>query len=327
MSTRCEDDGLDMPQIGFGTATLKEGDECSKSVSAALNAGVRLIDTALLYHNQVSIGKVLSQTSIPRKDIWITSKVGFFPSDNDVNIDPWMKDDANRKGDEAASIELCLNQLGVEYIDLILLHSPCTTRLEYDAARTPHYFELFTYAESEEAVRPTHLADGEAIRPMLLESKRTKLKAAIDDNYIEKAKATRIASWKGLEAAQRSGKCRYIGVSNYPAALLEEMKDYATILPYMNQLELHPLFSSPELQRVAKEMGCKLTGYGSGNSMLINHEYKHQSSLVVNDIAKRIGKSPMQIVLRWTLQNGIAIVPRSTCKDHIKENSPASLLS
>jgi len=124
MSTRCEDvDGL-VPQIGFGTATLKEGDECSTSVSAALNAGVRLIDTALLYGNQITIGKVLSETTIPRKDIWITSKVGFFPSDNDVNIDPWMNDDTNRKGDEAASIELCLNQLGVEYIDLILLHSP-----------------------------------------------------------------------------------------------------------------------------------------------------------------------------------------------------------
>lgn len=80
MSTRCEDDnGLVMPQIGFGTATLKEGDECSTSVSAALNAGVRLIDTALLYGNQVSICKVLSETTIPREDIWITSKVGFSP--------------------------------------------------------------------------------------------------------------------------------------------------------------------------------------------------------------------------------------------------------
>ena len=74
-------------------------------------------------------------------------------------------------------------------------------------------------------------------------------------------------------------------------------------------------------------MGCKLTGYGSGNSMLINHEYKHQSSLVVNDIAKRIGKSPMQIVLRWTLQKGIAVVARSRSMDHIIENAPASLLS
>jgi len=77
---------------------------------------------------------------------------------------------------------------------------------------------------------------------MLLESKRTKLKAAIDTNYIEKAKATRIASWKALEAAQRSGKCRYIGVSNYPATLLEEMKDYATILPYVNQLEFRSMW-------------------------------------------------------------------------------------
>jgi len=193
--------------------------------------------------------------------------------------------------------------------------------MEYDAAR------LFTLAQSDEAVRPTHLADGEAIRPMLLESKRAKLKAAIDDVYIEKAKATRIASWKALEAAQRSGKSRKIGVSNYPAALLEEMKEYATILPYMNQLGLHPTYSSPKLQRVAKEMGCKLTGYGSGNSMLINHEYKHQSSLVVNDIAKRAGKSPMQVVLRWTLQKDIYVIPRSTSEKHIIENSPASLLS
>jgi len=78
---------------------------------------------------------------------------------------------------------------------------------------------------------------------------------------------------------------------------------------------------------VAKEMGCKLTGYGSGNSVLINQEYKHQSSLVVNDIAKRRGKSPMQIVLRWTLQKGCCIIPRSTSEKHIIENAPASLLS
>lgn len=70
-----------------------------------------------------------------------------------------------------------------------------------------------------------------------------------------------------MEAALKAGKCKYIGVSNYPAALLEEMVEYAEIMPCVNQLELHPRYASPDLQATAKKHGVVLTGYGTGNSL------------------------------------------------------------
>ena len=212
---------IGMSAIGFGTATIK-GEACVAAVLASLDAGVRLIDTALLYDNQLAVGEALRQTNIPRADIWLTSKVAFFPSDN-VASDPWMNAELpNKKGGEASSIDLCLEQLGVESVNLMLIHSPCTTAVEYNAARMPHYFEIFGRAGSALAVQPAQLTDGDSIRTLLMSAKRAKVEAAIeaDPTFIARAKAERAAAWAALEAAQRAGKCTHIGVSNYTAELL-----------------------------------------------------------------------------------------------------------
>ena len=102
----------------------------------------------------------------------------------------------------------------------------------------------------------------------------------------------RETAWKSLEEAQKAGKCKYIGVSNYQCGLLKEMEEYATVMPAVNQLELHPRFSSPELRELAAEMGVVLTGYGSGNSLII------EKSPAIAAIAKKVGKSPMQVNCR-----------------------------
>uniref|UniRef100_A0A7S3QGT6 RanBP2-type domain-containing protein n=1 Tax=Chaetoceros debilis TaxID=122233 RepID=A0A7S3QGT6_9STRA len=101
--------------------------------------------------------------------------------------------------------------------------------------------------------------------------------------------------------------------------MLFEMSEYATTMPSVNQLELHPRFSSPELRRVAAKLGVQLMAYGSGNSALI------EKSPVVAEIAARVGKSPVQVALKWTLQHGVAVVAQSKTPTHIVENSPSSL--
>ena len=106
-----------IPTVGFGTVSL-HGEVCIETVTNALNADYRMIDTALLYGNQVEVSEAIHQSSIPREEIWITSNVGFFSSDSD-NL--WMLNKNNLKGGEDASIDLCQQQLGVDQIDLCLM--------------------------------------------------------------------------------------------------------------------------------------------------------------------------------------------------------------
>ena len=89
----------------------------------------------------------------------------------------------------------------------------------------------------------------------------------------------------------------------------------------VNQLELHPWFASPALQQRAKQMGVLLTGYGTGNALAIANDGLAPGAAAVAAIAKRIGRSPMQVLLRWTLQRGVVAVPRSRDPVHIRENA------
>ena len=138
---------------------------------------------------------------------------------------------------------------------------------------------------------------------MILESGRNALAANIN---MDQAYETRKQSWKALEKAKRGGKCRYIGVSNYTRELLLEMKEYAEIMPAVNQLEYHPRFASKELVETAKELGVILIGYGAGNFIQIGAsndpnvtgEAAKKIDKVVNEISERVKKSKHQVVAR-----------------------------
>ena len=304
-----------MQQLGLGTATLK-GEVGRQAVVDALRMGYRLLDTALLYDNQEAVGQGLRESGVPREEVFLTSKVSFFPP-GAAEGKTWMFKADNVKGGERASIDRCLQLLQTDYVDLLLIHCPCVSTGEYNAACMPHMFEL---AEgSERQVRPLTLPDGDPIRPMLLEARRAKApcapgRGAEGRAAAAAARAQRAACWATLEAAQRQGKCKHIGVSNYPAELLLEMREYATVMPAVNQLELHPRYASPQLREVAASLGCVLTGYGSGNSV------KLEQSAVVAGVAERTGRSPTQVVLRWTIQHGVAAIPRSKTPAHMAEN-------
>lgn len=301
-----------MPQIGLGTAGL-EGEVCVQAVEDAISLGYRLIDTALLYGNQVEVGQGLqnslnSNPEIKREDIWITSKVAFFPPESP---DVWMFNANNIKGNEKESINLSLEQLKLDYVDLMLIHNPIAGRDEYRAACIPHFFEFFKLRNPKLAVKPDVLPDGEKLRGIVSRSRR---EAASLSNNPKAAYEIRKKSWKALEKAREEGKCRYIGVSNYSAELLLEMKEYATVMPAVNELEFHPRFASPKLLKVSKELGVVLTAYGSCHSVMIENNPQ------IDAIAKQLGKTPTQVVLKWTLQKGVAVIPRSQNKAHMLEN-------
>jgi len=297
----------ELPAIGFGTANLK-GEVCERSVGFALQANYQMVDTALLYGNQEQVGRALRQSGRARSEIWVTSKVGFFPPGSDKL---WMYSADNVKGDEPASIDKCLQQLGVDYVDLMLLHNPIASAAEYNAACLPHFFEHFNSTGSDLAVRPSHLPDGSCLRDLITTAKGMQAREARD---LAASRSVRERSWRALEEAQRAGKCRYIGVSNYPVPLLEEMKEYASVMPAINQVELHPGCALPELVSYARQCDMAVIGYGTGTFVSIT------KSPLVTQLAEKHCVSKIQVVLRWMLQRGVVSIPRSTSKDHIHEN-------
>lgn len=137
---------------------------------------------------------------------------------------------------------------------------------------------------------------------------------ALKVRNFEKSYEIRQKSWAALEVAKDQGKCKFIGVSNYSAELLIEMKKYAQIMPAINQLEFHPRYASPELRRVATELGVVLIGYGTGNYATLSKNKQ------VEEISKKMGKTVNEVLLRWTTQSGVVVIPRSRSKDHLLEN-------
>jgi len=108
--------------MGLGTASIK-GDATIEATCAGLKAGFRHLDCALLYGNQPEVGQGLIKSGVPREDIFITSKVAFFPRNS---AGCWMHNETNEKGGEAASIDICLDMLKVDHVDLMLIHNPAT---------------------------------------------------------------------------------------------------------------------------------------------------------------------------------------------------------
>lgn len=162
-------------------------------------------------------------------------------------------------------------------------------------------------------------------RAMIMEAARKLIPSTVD---MDKSYETRKSSWQALEKAKRSGKCRYIGVSNYTKELLLEMKEYAEIMPAVNQLEYHPRYASKDLVETAKLLGVLLIGYGMGTSIQIGMASSDNVASnrtkkidgVLEEISKRMNKSKHQIIARWMKQQNIIPLPRSSNPQHIKEN-------
>jgi len=301
-------EGVAMPLVGLGTAGIKE----VSTIVEALRMGYRAVDTALLYGNHGMVKKALLESDIPREEIFLTTKVGFFPASmelpkhlhaafgNDSLAVPHpLKEEpgVNVKGREMEALKLSLAELGVQYIDLCLIHSPVTSVLELYAAFSDHWYGLF-----------------DELAPWSEPIVKGSLKALAQQEVLSRAEAARQhrqSSWQQLEEAKRQGICRHIGVSNYPVELMEEVEAYRREPIFSQQQELHPLAQFPHVQSYAKTHGISLTGYGTG--IIVERPEAKK-------VAARLGRSAGQVLLRWSVQKGIAVIPKTNRKERLVEN-------
>lgn len=231
--------GVGVPQLGYGVY-LMSGTEVREYLPKALDMGYRHIDTANAYFNESAVGEVLASSSVPRDEIFLTTKL--FPAD-------YGKDDC------MAAIDASLNRLQTGYVDLLLLHQP------YGA-----------YAEG----------------------------------------------WKVLERALEQGKVRSIGLSNFPQRKIAEVAAVADVFPQVMQIEINPRNNQHALKAAMRDAGRDVVfeGWyplGHGDAALIGDP-------VFAEIAKKHGKTPAQVILRWHIQEGNVVFPKTTDEGYMREN-------
>ena len=239
--------GVEMPALGLGVFQTPP-DATTRAVEAALGGGYRLIDTAAAYANEREVGDGLQRSGIPRNQVFLETKI-------------WISD----YGYEAAlhAFDKSAGKLGVEHLDLLLLHQPL-----------PSAFDLTLQA------------------------------------------------YRALETLLAAGKVRAIGVSNFMPEHLERLLAVAAVVPAVNQIEVHPYFQQTALQYVHAEHGI-LTQAWSPIGGITSYRGGERSTFddpTLQEIARRHGKSPAQVMLRWHLQAGRSAIPKSIKPARIVEN-------
>nr|WP_122012049.1 aldo/keto reductase [Maliibacterium massiliense] len=236
---RTLNNGVQVPMIGFGTWQLADPNVCYDAVTRALEAGYRSIDTAAMYHNEEAVGRAIKDSGIPREELFITTKLA--------------RDD--RSYDKAlAAFDVSLEKLGLDYVDLYLIHWPGT----------------------EERFVP---------------------------------------SWKAFGKIYEQKRARAIGLSNFLQHHLQTLEAETGILPASDQLEFHPYLAQSETEDYCKAHNILVEAW----SPLMSGKEALGDAVIVN-IAKRHGKSPAQVILRWHTQCGRRVIPRSVTPARIAEN-------
>ncbi len=231
-------DDKTMPVLGLGVGELSDA-ECEHAVSTALEIGYRLIDTATAYGNEAAVGRAIAASGIPRAELFVTTKLAT----------------ANHGLKQARdAIEASLESLGLDYLDLYLIHWPAP------------------------------------------------------------AKGLYIDSFGGMMRAREDGLARSIGVCNFTPELLTNLIELTYSLPAVNQIELHPLLNQAELRAFNAEQNVVTEAYSPlGVGALLNNA-------TVQSISSSYDKSPAQVLIRWSLQLGNVVIPRSSSAERIAEN-------
>lgn len=230
--------GVKMPMEGFGVFQVSDPSVCEKAVLDAVASGYRLIDTAAAYMNEDAVGAAIAKCGVDRKELFITTKL-------------WVQD-ASYEGAKAA-IDTSLKKLGLDYIDLYLIHQP-----------------LGDY----------------------------------------------IGAYKAMEEALKAGKLRAIGVSNCYPHILADICETVDVIPAVNQVELHPFFAQEDAVALMKEYGVVPECWGP----FAEGKYGIFTNPVLTEIGNKYGKTPAQVVLRWNVQRGVVVIPKSVKKERMEQN-------
>ncbi len=235
--------GNKMPMEGFGVFQIRDAEECKASVLNAIRAGYRLIDTAASYGNEEAVGaairEAIAEGICTREELFITSKM-------------WVQDMENYDT-AAAAIDSSLHKLGLEYLDLYLLHQ------------------------------------------------------AMKDYF---------SAWRAMEDAYKAGKLHAIGVSNFYPHTLTNFCETVSVLPMVNQVELHPFYTQTNALETMRHYGVQPEAWAP----LGGGRYKPFENETLAAIAQAHGKSIGQVMLRWNVQRGVVVIPKSTHQERIEEN-------
>lgn len=230
--------GIKMPLEGFGVFQVPDPAQCKQAVLDAINSGYRLIDTAAAYMNEEAVGAAIKESGVDRSELFITTKL-------------WVQDADYESAKKA--IETSLEKLGLDYLDLYLIHQP-----------------MGDYA----------------------------------------------GAYRAMEEAYKEGKLRAIGVCNFYPARLADLCETVDVIPAVNQVELHPFFQQEDALALMKEYGVRPEAWGpfaEGNHGIFTHP-------VLSSIGEKYGKSAAQVALRWNVQRGVVVIPKSVHKNRMEQN-------
>ncbi|MFT4672610.1 MAG: D-xylose reductase [Pseudohongiellaceae bacterium] len=270
-----------MPTVGLGLWKIEKSDT-AEAVRQAIDVGYRHLDSAADYGNEREAGEgiasALASGLCTREELWVTSKL-------------WNT--YHNPDHVQAACEKSLADLGVEYLDLYLIHFPIS--LKYVDFETRYPPEWFFDPESE---NPTM-----EISPVPL-----------------------MDTWRAMEALVEKGLVKQIGICNYNSALLHDLFSYAKIKPAMLQVESHPYLTQERLLRLANEYDMAVTAFsplGALSYLALDMASTSESVLeqaVVKAAAQRVNRTPAQVVLRWGVQRGTAIIPKTSKVTRLIEN-------
>lgn len=230
--------GVRMPLEGFGVFQVSNLAQCEQAVIDAIASGYRLIDTAAAYMNEEAVGAAIRKSNVPREELFITSKL-------------WVQD-ATYEGAKQA-IDTSLAKLGLDYLDLYLIHQPMKDYL---------------------------------------------------------------GAYRAMEEAYREGKLRAIGVCNFYPNRLCDFCESVEIIPAVNQVELHPFFQQEDALQLMHEYGVQPQAWGpfaEGKHGIFTHP-------LLSEIGEKYGKSAAQVALRWNVQRGVVVIPKSVHKERMEQN-------
>ena len=230
--------GVKMPMEGFGVFQVQDPKVCEQAVLDAISVGYRLIDTAASYGNEEAVGAALKKSGACRDDLFITTKL-------------WVSDSSYEGAKKA--FETSLQKLGLEYLDLYLLHQP------------------------------------------------------MGDYY---------GAWRALEELYKEGRIRAIGVCNFYPHVLADFCETVEVPPMVNQVELHPFFQQPDALTLMQEYEVQPEAWGpfaEGKHGIFTHP-------VLTEIGAKYGKSAAQVALRWNVQRGVVVIPKSTHRERMEQN-------
>ncbi|HEV7876287.1 MAG TPA: aldo/keto reductase [Nocardioides sp.] len=233
-------DQTTIPQLGFGVFQVPP-QETAATVTRALEAGYRHLDTAQMYENEEGVGEAIAASGIARDELYVTTK---------LNNGFHRPDDARRAFDES------LARLGLDRVDLFLIHWPLPTRYDGDF----------------------------------------------------------VSTWQTLVEFQKDGRATSIGVSNFQPAHLDRIVEETGVVPAVNQVEVHPFFGNEDVRAASARHGIAVEAWSPIAKGNVNDDATIQA------IAAAVGRTPAQVALRWHVQRGDIVFPKSMRAERMAEN-------